>query len=259
MAEMTKYEPGIPSWVDLSTTDMEAASAWYGELFGWTAVPQDTQGGPPYTQFMLRDKTVAGMGKQAGQLTAAGVPPTWNTYVSVDDVEAVTAAVKEHGGTVLMPAMKILEAGEMAVFTDPQGAAFCVWKAGDHIGAEVVNEPSSFSWNELATRDVEGAKAFYSNVFGWSIEAADAGGMAYHMLKLGEREVGGMMEMGESFDANIPPHWAVYFSVADIEAAVKKVKDTGGSVHVPPMKIGVGTFSVVADPQGATFTLFQGA
>lgn len=257
MAEMTKYEHGIFSWVDLSAKDMDAAATWYGELFGWTANAQDTQGGPPYTMYTLREKNVAGMGQLPEPMQAAGVPPMWNTYVTVDDVEAITAKVTAAGGKVVMPAMKIFDSGSMAVFTDPQGAAFCVWQADQHIGAQLVNEPGSFSWNELATRDVEGAKAFYGEVFGWTFkESGGAGGMPYHLIQLGDREIGGMMQLDAKLEG-VPSHFMVYFTVSDLAASVEKVKATGGAVHMPPMKIAPGTFSVVADPQGAVFTMFE--
>lgn len=259
MVEMTKYQHGIFSWVDLSTKDMQAAADWYGELFGWDAQAQDTQGGPPYTMYKLRGKSVAGMGQLPEPMQAAGVPPMWNTYVTVDDVEAIAAKVTEAGGKVVMPPMKIFDSGSMAVFTDSQGAAFCVWKADQHIGAELCNEPGTFSWNELATHDVEEAKRFYGQVFGWTFgETPGTGGMTYHVIRLGDRDIGGMLQLDAKLKG-VPSHFMVYFTVTDVDAAVAKVTSTGGAVHMPPMKIAPGTFSVVADPQGAVFTVFQPA
>lgn len=259
MVEMTNYANGVFNWVDLAATNLKEAAAWYGELLGWTTEMQDTQGGPPYAMLTLRDEPVAGMGELSKEMQDAGVPPVWNTYVAVDDVEAVMRDVVESGGKVIMPPMQIMDAGTMAVFADPQGAAFSVWQAGAHIGSRIVNEPGTFSWTELMTRDLAGAQTFYGKVFGWTFVQTDMDGTPYHLIHVGGREVGGMMEIGGEQFEGVPSHFMVYFTVADIAAKVEQVKATGGSVHVPPMKIPVGTFSVVADPQGATFTLFQEA
>ncbi len=256
MAEMTKHPHGTFCWVDLSTTDMDAAAAWYGALLGWDAAPQDTQGGPPYTNYRLRGLDVAGMGRLSDELRAAGVPAMWNAYICVDDVEAITTAVTEHGGKVVMPAMQILEAGTMAIFADPQGAAFCVWKPQQHIGVQLHDEAGALSWCEVVTRDVEGAKAFYEKVFGWTFETSDVGGTPYTLIHADGEEVGGITPMDDAF-GGVPPHLMVYFNVDDLGATIATVEETGGSVHVPPTTIPVGTFAVVADPQGATFTLFE--
>lgn len=259
MVEMTKYEHGVFNWVDLSAKDMTAAAAWYGELFGWAMQSQDTQGGPPYAMLTLGGKSVAGMGELSTEMQTAGVPPVWNTYVAVDDAAAVAAKVTEHGGTVVLPVMQVMGAGSMAIFADPEGAVFCVWQADAHIGAERVNEPNTFSWTELMTRDIEAAQAFYGNVFGWTFKTSDVGGTPYHLIHVGDREVGGMLQMdGPQFEG-MRSMFTAYFTVADITAAVETVTKTGGTVMVPPTKIPVGTFAVVADPQGASFTLFQSA
>lgn len=260
MAVMTKYEHGVFNWVDLSAKDMRAANDWYGELFGWTADVQDTHGGPPYSLCALGEKSVAGMGQLSPEMQAAGVPPTWNTYIAVDDAAATAAKVTEHGGQVVMPVMDVMNAGKMAVFADPQGVTFCIWQADQHIGAERVNEPGSFSWTELVTPDIEAARAFYGQVFGWTLKATDFGGMTYHLIQVGDRDIGGVVPLdGEPGQEGLVPHFMVYFTVENAEASMKKVKATGGTVLVPPTTIPVGTFSVVADPQGAVFTLFENA
>ncbi len=256
MAERTQHPYGTFCWVDLSTTDMDAAAAWYGALLGWRRDDQDTQGGPPYANFHLRDETVAGMGKRTAELEAAGVPPMWNAYIRVDDIEVVTAAVTRLGGAVVMPALQILDAGTMAIFTDPQGAAFCVWKPLQHLGVERRDEPGALSWCEVVTRDVEGAQAFYAEVFGWTYARAETGGTPYTLVRVGDRDVGGIIPMAAG-SAGEPPHLRIHFGVADLAAAVANAARTGGRVLVAPTTMPVGTFSVVADPQGATFTLFE--
>jgi len=162
MTETTQYAPGTPSWVDLGSPDLDASRAFYGKLFGWDAqvAPEPEAGG--YTMFLLDGKAVAGL----GPLMHPDQPPAWTTYVSVGDADATVAKVRESGGAVVLEPMSVLRAGRMAIFTDPTGAFLSIWEPGEHGGAEVVNQPNSLSWNELATRDIATAKAFYQKVFG---------------------------------------------------------------------------------------------
>jgi predicted enzyme related to lactoylglutathione lyase len=145
--------------------------------------------------------------------------------------------------------------GRMAVCTDPAGAFLSVWQPGDHPGAGVVNEPGAFSWNELVTTDVDGAKAFYGAVFGWGAETHGDGPGAYTEFTLDGRSIGGMMEKPEMMPAEVPPFWGVYFTVTDTDAAVGRVQDLGGALVVGPMDIEPGRFAVVSDPTGAMFNI----
>lgn len=253
--KMTDYVPGTPNWVDLGTSDLEGAKAFYGGLFGWTAETSDDPDAGGYTMFKLGDAEVAGV----MPLMAAEQPVAWSTYVSVTDADDTAAKVGAAGGQVLMAPMDITDVGRMGFFMDPTGAAFAVWQPGTFKGAGVVNEDDSWSWPELATRDAAAAKKFYTAVFGWGAKANPMdGGMEYTEWQVGGRSVGGMIEMDdEHFPKDVPPHWAAYFAVADCAAATEKVKELGGSVTVPPTEIPVGIFSVVQDPQGAFFQLIQ--
>ena len=164
MAERKSYSPGTPSWVDLGTADPQAAAGFYGELFGWVAAfdPRPEAGG--YGMFSLRDHLVAGIGPQ----TDPG-PPHWAVYVSVADIDATAAKVVDNGGKLLVGPMEVLTAGWFAVAADPAGSVFSLWQPGDHAGAGLVNEPGAFTWNELATTDLPGARDFYIAVFGLSL------------------------------------------------------------------------------------------
>ena len=252
MPEVSTHEPGTPGWIDIGT-DVEGAKAFYGPLFGW-----DTQdAGPPeqtggYGFFMKGGKMVAGYGPQQNP-----GPPFWSTYVMVADAEATAGKVTEAGGTVVVPPMDVMGQGHMAVFQDPQGAFFSIWQPGEHHGAQLVNEPGSFCWNELNTRDAEGARAFYPAVFGWEPQVHDDGPMPYTEWHLGGRSIAGMMPMGPQMPAEVPPHWLVYFAVGDTDATLTRVTDLGGSVMMQPMDIPTGRFAVVSDPQGATFGVIR--
>lgn len=261
MPEFTSHPAGTPCWVDLSSPDVDASKSFYSGVFGWDADDQfDDDGNRVYVMFSLGGKSVAGLGGQAPGTT--GMPAMWNTYVATDDVGATTDKVTAAGGSVLMPAMQVFDAGEMAVFTDPTGAAFSVWRAGRHIGAEVCNEPDTYSWNELMTRDVDAALAFYAAVFGWSFEGQDMGPIGtYHVIAGGEHGgLGGIMGMPPGMPEQVPSHWGVYFTVADADASLAAITAAGGQVVNGPMDIpGVGRTATVHDPNAGSFNVLQPA
>jgi predicted enzyme related to lactoylglutathione lyase len=154
--------------------------------------------------------------------------------------------------------MQVMASGEMAVFTDPTGAAFSVWKAGEHIGAEIGNVADTYSWSELLTRDVEAAKAFYSEVFGWTYDIGAMPDGSYHLIEGGDEGWGGVMAMPDEMPDMVPNHWAVYFTVTDLQDALAKITGNGGQVVQEPMTVpGVGTFATVHDPAGGNFTVMQ--
>jgi uncharacterized protein len=247
--EIDIYEHGIPSWVDVSSPDLDAARAFYSALFGWDAPEGPAEAGG-YTVATYRGRPVAGIGPQMNP-----GPPVWTTYVNVDDLDVIVETVPANGGHVLM-AMDVMEVGRMGLFTDPVGAVFGVWQAKEHKGAGIVNESNTFCWNELMTSDVAGSKTFYGAVFGWDAETQGEGGPgAYTEWKLGGRSIGGMMAKPAQMPAGVPPHWGVYFAVADCDETVAKIKELGGSVMMGPSDIEPGRFAAVADPSGAAFNV----
>lgn len=254
MSERTSYAPGTPSWVDHGSPDLDASIEFYGALFGWD-VPesQNSEQTGGYRQAMLGGKPAAGM----MPLMQEGQPPAWTSYVSVEDAAATAAAVKEAGGSVLAEPMEVLDLGTMAIFADPAGAVFGIWQPNTFIGAGLVNEPGALSWNELNTRDLEGAKAFYGAVFGWTFEDMEFEGMgSYTTINVGEGGVGGILDMAErGVPEEVPAHWQVYFAVDDTDAAIEQAKQRGGSVMVEPMEVPAGRFSILIDPHGASFAV----
>ena len=256
MSIMEAYAHGQFAWVDIMARDVAAAEAFYGNLFGWKVVQLDTHGGLPYAQFEQDGRSVAGFGRMSDEMIAQGVPSKWNSYINVDDVEAAAARAKELGGTIVMPVMKAMEAGWMAIVTDPTGAMVCLWQKNRHIGASLVNEPNSFSWNELATRDAAAARDFYGKLCGWSFDAVEMPNVDYHVIQNAGRSNGGIMQMTPEW-GDIPPHWMVYFAVADIDTKVARVTELGGKVNVAPFDTPVGRIAVVADPQGAVFSVIE--
>lgn len=257
MPDVDGFAPGTPSWVDLASPDLDASAAFYGGLFGWDcaeAAEDDSAGG--YRMFMLRGRTVAGLGPAQG-----GAPSSWTTYVTVEDADATAAKVSEAGGTAYLEPMDVLEAGRMAVFADSGGAAFAIWQPGNHPGAQIVNEPGALTWNELASRDPAASKGFYGAVFGWESDTSQTeGGPEYAMWRIAATDspIGGMLTMTDAmYPPDVPEHWLAYFQVADCAAATDQAKALGADTVVEDMEIGMGRFSVLHDPQGATVALFE--
>ena len=114
-------------------------------------------------------------------------------------------------------------------------------------------EHGQFYWNELMTTDVAKAKAFYAKTLGWSYEEMDMPNGVYHIIKLGENMVGGLMQMPADMPAGTPSHWFAYVSVDDVDARIAQVVANGGKVVAPPFDVeGVGRIGIVQDPAGAT-------
>ncbi len=260
MSKMTSYVPGTPCWVDLSTADIEASASFYGDLLGWQVPEQPNSaemGG--YRRAQL-DGDVAGV----VPLQQEGQPQAWSTYVSVEDAEATAAKVTAAGGSVMFEPMDVMGLGTMAIFGDTGGAAFGVWQPGTFAGAARVNEPGALCWNELGTRDPEGAKAFYGEVFGWTAEehkmVRNEGGPGPETYVEFKRDgdgasIAGMMDIGGMLPDQVPAHWLVYFGVEDADAAAAKVEAAGGQVNFGPVTIPAGRFAVVTEPN-APMTVF---
>ncbi len=249
MPEVTKYDHGVPSWVDLVTRDLDAGLRFYTELFRWDASDQGEEAG--HYVIATRDgRTIAGL----SALEEDSGPPRWTTYIDVDDAESAAHRVEAAGGKVLAGPLDVMGEGRMAVLADTTGAAFAVWQPQRHMGAQLVNEPGTLIWNELATSDLSGARAFYTAVFGWGWSGSDD----YAEFQVGGRTVGAVMPRPAGLPADVPDHWLVYFATADLDADLSTAGGLGASTLSGPTDIpGAGRFAVLSDPQGAVFALFQ--
>jgi predicted enzyme related to lactoylglutathione lyase len=253
---MARYANGTPSWVDLGSPDPDASAAFYGGLFGWTSTepgPVEETGG--YRMFLKDGKLVAGLGPhQEGQ------PIAWTTYLAVDDADKTAELVRSNGGMVFLEPMDVMDAGRMAIFADRGGAVFGVWQAGEHTGAELVNEPGSLSWNELLTRDLESVNEFYAQVFG--IEPAEfpmGDAPPYTVFNVEGRGVAGVLRIGDEFPADVPSHWVTYFAVEDTDAAVAKATSLGATIVREAFDIPtVGRIAWLAGPSGEGFAVIKG-
>jgi predicted enzyme related to lactoylglutathione lyase len=247
MGEVMAYPNGHFCWVDLGTTDVAGAKTFYGELFGWEI--EDVPGGDAgaYSMCRLDGKDVTGMhahGPDEGTV--------WSSYISVHDADATAAKAKELGANVVLEPFDVAQTARMAVLKDPSGTLFCLWQSEGYPGARVVNEVGTWGWNELTTPDVEGAKHFYGELFGW--QAADIpGDIPRASFMLGDILVGGVHapQPQEGDHAR----WTIVFRVEDADDGARRVQELGGTVLLPPLAIPIGKFSLVADPQGAAFII----
>jgi predicted enzyme related to lactoylglutathione lyase len=274
MTPRETYPPGVTCFIDTERADPDAAVAFYGGLFGWTFEELPLPGSPSrFLMAQIDGLTVAGIGS-ASEDTA----PAWNTYVSVESADATMARVQAAGGTVLLEPMDVGDAGRMAVFADPEGAALRVWQPGRTHGAQLVNAPGAWNWSDLETRDLEAAKAFYSAVFGWEYELVDLGqgpaamirvpGYGEHLEALTPGTIAGHKEMGapEGFSDAVgwmqapgqpdgPARWAVTFSVADADDVARRAPSLGGAVLAEPFDVPYVRMAVLRDHDGETFVV----
>jgi hypothetical protein len=254
------YDHGVFCWNDLATSDPDGAKTFYSALFGWTIEDTDMGTAGIYTILRLNGGDVGGvyaLGDEEGEM---GAPSHWNAYVAVDSCDETAATARQLGGKVISEPFDIPEAGRMAVIGDPQEAVLCLWqKDSFHAGAARRGPiPGSVCWNELATTDAAGAEAFYTRLLGWASRSGGSiPGIPYTEFLVGERSVGGMLEMTDEW-GGAPPHWLVYFSVVDCDESVAKARDLGGAVIKDSFDIpNVGRMAVLADPQGAVFAVIK--
>jgi uncharacterized protein len=249
MSDVTGNQPdGTPTWIDLGVPDLELAKAFYGSVFGW-----EFETGPPgaggSTTCRLRGRRVAALAPSPDP-GAAG--PWWNVYLAAGDCDATARRVSDAGGSVVVAPTDVLDQGRMAVVEDPVGARFGLWQGRAHVGCEVVNEPGALVRNDLVTPDPEPARAFYAEVFGFTLDAnPDVPDFDFTFLRRPDgHEVGGIMGV-----AGVPASaWATTFEVADTDAVVAVAAAAGGRAGAPDDFV-YGRLAAITDPFGAEFSV----
>jgi hypothetical protein len=255
MPHIDGHPAGEFCWFELGTSDQAAAKNFYSSLFGWTAndFPMGPEGS--YTIFQLEGRDCAAAYTLQKQMVEQGIPPHWMIYVAVDSADASAAKCPDLGGKVLQAPFDVFDFGRMAVLQDPTGATFSIWEARKHKGSAITEVPGTMNWGELSTNDTAKAVEFYSGLFGWKMMTGEGGD--YLHINNGKQMIGGIPPAAHR-DPNIPPHWLMYFTVADCDASASKATSMGASLMLPPMTMEkVGRFGVIRDPQGAVFAIFQ--
>lgn len=254
MGERTSHAPGTISWVDLATSDQAGAKEFYAGMLGWEYDDQPAGEGVTYSMAKLRGRSVAAISPQREDESSQGIPPHWNVYVTVEDVDASAGKVGEASGQVFAGPFDVFDAGRMAVIADPTGAVLSLWQPGTSIGAELVNVPGAMTWADCATSDPAAAEAFYTSLFGWRFDQMSED-PPYWVIWNGERTNGGLAEP----PGGVPPHWYPYFGAIGMEETMQIAESSGGTLSVGPVDVpNGGRFALIQDPQGASFGILEG-
>jgi uncharacterized protein len=252
-----KYTPGTFCWAELATSDAEAAKSFYGALFGWEPTDAPTGEGGVYTMLRKDGNEVCALYQLSSDQGDGGMPPSWFSYISVEDVDATVARARELGAGV-RDAFDVMESGRMAIIEDTTGARVGAWQPKANIGATRVNEPGALCWNELAVEDTQKGLEFYGKLLDWSFRPIDMGdGRTYWIINNSEHwRNGGVRKLMP--EEKSPPHWLVYFAVESCDDTVLQARELGADVPMPPTDLPAGRIAMVSDPQGAGFALFEG-
>ncbi|MFJ6540813.1 VOC family protein [Streptomyces sp. NPDC091385] len=250
---MAVQPEGTPCWADAMFTDLEGAKRFYGDVLGWTFGDSSSQYGN-YTQAYADGKAVAAvvppMPGQEGQ-------SQWCLYFASPDAAATAEKIRENGGEVLMPPMRVGDFGTMVLAREPSGAVFGVWQGGTHEGFETVATPGAYCWSEVFTRDPGKSDAFFSAVFPYRAKDMEDDAVDFRVFDLGADPVLGRMRMTEDFPPEVPSYINVYFTVDDCDAAVARATDLGAVLRFGPMTSPFGRFAALTDPQGANFSVID--
>ena len=247
------HRHGTPTWVDLSTPDVEAAAGFYEGLLGWTIDKHASPVGDYYLG-TVSGHEVGGMMAAAPQ--EAGLPATWTVLFEVADVDATVAAVEEGGGSILEQPFDLPDA-RIAILADCTGGVFGVVSNATPTGTWLSSAPGAVCWVELLTRDPDAAIGFYERVFGWHVSTEIYGEVRYTTFTLDGELVAGAMMMPDEVPAELSAVWSVSFAVEDCPASERRARELGGQVVKPTTRVGQGRFAVVEDPQGATLQLMD--
>ena len=259
MTPTTKNKPGSFCWMELATTNQDAAKKFYTDLFGWSVNDSPMGPGEFYSMFKLDGADAAAAYTLRQDQQAQGVPPHWMIYILTENVDESARRAAELGAQICAQPFDVMDVGRMAVVQDPTGAMFCLWQAKQHSGVGAKNADGAFCWADLSTPDPQRAIDFYSKLLGWQFEKSEQDSSGYLHIKNGDEFIGGVPPTSDR-DPNTPPHWLLYFQTSNCDASVNKAKQNGAKVYYGPVSMEkVGRLAVLADPQGAMFSVFESA
>ncbi|HST83152.1 MAG TPA: VOC family protein [Kineosporiaceae bacterium] len=267
--QQRSYPPGVPCWVDTEQPDPEAATSFYGGLFGWTfqeVMPPGAPGSYLIAQLDDRDVAAIGSGTEAA---------SWNTYIAVADADASASAVTSTGGAVLFGPEDAGPGGRTATCLDPAGAEFRLWQARRRLGAQIANLPGAWNFSVLHTTDLKQALSFYSTVFGWTADLPEDGTGAMVRLPGYGDHLAATIDPGiHERQAAAPPgfadvvagvqaagsgeatHWQVVFTVRRRDESAATAERLGATVLSTSETVWTKT-ALVRDPQGAELVLSE--
>ena len=255
MPTVERHAAGEFCWIELATSNQDSAKKFYAALFGWTVRDVPTGPNEVYSLFELQGRITASAFTIGPDESA--VPPHWHLYIAVASADETATKAQTLGGKVVEAPFDVSELGRAALIQDPMGAFFSIWEPKKRSGIAVTGDPSAFCWAELSTPDQPRVKTFYEGLFGWKLKLGEGKQSGYLHIANGENYIGGVPPADPS-SAGQPPHWLVYFAVADVNKAFQSALDTAARGLLPPTHFeGVGRIAVLADPQGAVFAIFQ--
>jgi predicted enzyme related to lactoylglutathione lyase len=258
MPTIDKHPHGSFCWMELSTTDQNAAKQFYSALFGWQ--PADFPMGPSevYTIFRSQGRDCSAACTLRKDLIDHGVPPHWMLYIATDNVDDSTRRAGELGARIMAGPFDVGESGRMSVIQDPTGAHFCLWQGKGTAGIGIAGEQNTFCWADLNPHDRAAAQKFYSGLFGWTFDAGEGKDASGYLHIANSGQMIGGMPPSEHLPKEVPPHWLLYYLTDNCAALTARATGLGASVCVPIMTIeNTGVISILNDPQGAGFALFE--
>lgn len=251
MPIIDSFPQGTPIWVDLQSTDQAGAAAFYRRLFGWEVSPASADTGG-YSMATLRGVPVTAIGPLPATFPE-GSTSVWTSYFAVDDIAASARAAEENGGSVLLPPGELAPGVQLAIVADPAGAVLGLWQT-EKDSTWLREEPGAVDWLELVENGCESSYPFYESVLGVGVSQLEMGGGVYTLFDVGESSAAGAFEPG----GEVPPHWLVYFTVGDLDAATVRLTEFGGAVRGERASApGVGRWVGAVDPFGGAFALLE--
>ncbi|MCM3687063.1 VOC family protein [Kocuria rosea] len=258
MAQRNKPWPaGTPCWVDLAVTDLGRTQEFYRSVLGWEyGPPRPEHGG--YCTALVEGGPVAGLSPAVPDLQ--DVPHVWQVYLAAREARSCGERAVAAGATQLMEPTEVGPLGTMGLYTDPTGASFGTWEAGEHLGFTVTDVPGAVTWCDLVTPDVATARDFYAQLFGYNYEDAGRDGPPYAVFTVpGGDAPGGGIGGTDPGAGHAVAVWSVCFRSDDVGTAVQRAREAGGSVLEEPFDVEYGRLAVVGGPDRESFAIMTPA
>ncbi len=257
MPAIDSHPAGSFCWTELATTDVDAALAFYGALFGWDPEPGDLGDSGRYVRCNLNGKPVAAILEMSEEEQAFKASPQWLHYVAVEDLDDALIRAEDLGGTRFEGPLSVPEAGRLGTVEDPDGAKLCLWQAENFHGSAWHRELNAPAWREIMTRKADEVSDFYTRLLGWQPTQRQMGESTYTTFVSQGEGVGGLEAMGEEH-AGVPPQWMLYIAVANLRSTLEAAQALDAKVIRPATEMpGVGTVATLTDPKGAIFSVIQ--